>query len=120
MLGDAYACTCGDERGSGRDIKRARCVAAGPAGVDQQFIGAGCVAKNWCGMVAHGTREADQLFNGLALGAQRGKQRDDRVFPSAPGKDFLHRAFGLVPRKICSGFRFFSENLHHEDTTPAS
>jgi len=69
-------------------------------------------------MTTHGAREAHQLFDGLALGAQRGKQRNDRVLFSVPGKNFLHRAFGLLPRKMCSSLRLFSENLHHEGSTP--
>src|SRR5258708_778432 len=71
-------------------------------------------------MVAHSSREANQLFDSLTLGAQRRKQGHNRVLPGPPGKDLLHRAFGLLLRKMGSGFSLFNENLHHEASTVAS
>ncbi len=75
-------------------------VASGAAGVHQQVIGARSVRKNLRGVAAHGAGEADEFFDRLAFGAQRGEQRDNRVFLGAAGENFLHRGFGFLPREI--------------------
>ena len=84
-----------DERDRGRDVERARLVAAGAAGVEQRARH----VRERLERLAHRAREAGDLVDGLAAHAQRDREARDLRGRGRAGEDVLHDAERLLFRQ---------------------
>ncbi len=117
VFGDAHARARNDERCGGRNVERARSVAAGAAGVDERLIrDAQMTGENRRSVAPHGRREADQFVDRLALHAQAGEERGNLRIGGEPGEDILHRGLGLGAGKVFIRDDFFERFVDHRSS----
>ena len=110
MFCDANARAGDDESGGCRDVESAAGVAAGAAGVDEDFIGgaaAGAGGEERSGVTAHDGGEADEFVDGFAFEAQRGEKAGDLGVGGLAGENLLHGGFGFGAGEIVAGDDFF-------------
>ena len=96
MLGHACARGGRHERGGGRDVDRARPVAAGAGGVDE------VVARRSHreDVLPHRLRAAGDLVGGLALQSQRHEETADLGGGRLTAHDLVHDRARLVAREV--------------------
>lgn len=107
---DANARAGDDESGGCRDVESAAGIAAGAAGVDEDFIGgaaAGAGGEERSGVTAHDGGEADEFVDGFAFEAQRGEEACNLSVGGLAGENLLHGGFGFGAGEIVAGDDFF-------------
>jgi hypothetical protein len=98
VLGQRAARAGGDQGGGGRDVE-GRAPAAGAGGVEQVVAPAG----HGRGQRAHGARQARELLDGLALGAQRDEEGRDLGLGGVAGHDLGEDRGGLLLGEVVAG-----------------